>query len=162
MSEWTKQIASQVKKQGTNKASWCFFWIEPDGSQRKKSCVPGRDGKWLANQLADKTTAQLKLGTYVSDKQSEFTWEKFVAEYLKHISNQAAKTYIESRTSLNHFGRILKLNGKPVGSLTTKHVDTFKDARREERGKKPGSKLSPASLNKDLRTVKAALNVAPE
>ena len=31
-----------------------------------------------------------------------------------------------------------------------------------ERGKKPGSKLSPASLNKDLRTVKAALNVAAE
>jgi hypothetical protein len=162
MKAWTKQIAAQVKKQGTNKASWYYFWVEPDGSQRKRSCGPGRDGKRLANQLADNITAQLKLGTYVSDKQENVTWDDFVSEYLRHISNRAAKTVVDSRTSLNHFRRILKLRNKTIGSLTTKHVDQFRDARRKERGKKPGSLVSPATINKDFRGIKAALNIAVE
>jgi len=162
MSAWVKQDSKQVKKHGKNKASWYCEWNEPDGTRRNKSCGPGRDGKRLANQLKDNISAQLKLGTYVSDKQKQKTWDQFVAEYLKHISNRAAKTVVESRVSLSHFRRILKLGSKPVGSLTTKHVDTFRDERRQERGKKPGSKLSPATINKDMRTVKAALNVAAE
>ena len=103
MSAWVKQLASQVKKHGKNKASWYAEWNEPDGTRRGKSCGPGRDGKRLANQLAEKITAQLMLETYVSDKQKSTTFDEFVAEYLRHISNRAAKTVVDSRTSLSHF-----------------------------------------------------------
>jgi integrase len=43
-----------------------------------------------------------------------------------------------------------------------RHVDDFIAARRKEPGKKAGSILSPASINHDLRDVKAALRVATE
>lgn len=41
-------------------------------------------------------------------------------------------------------------------------IDTFVAKRRPEPGKKPGSVVSPATINKDLRHIKAALRVAHE
>ena len=54
MSAWVKQLASQVKKRGKNKASWYCEWNEPDGTRRGKSCGPGDEGKQLAQKTADK------------------------------------------------------------------------------------------------------------
>ena len=85
MSAWVKQIASQVKKHGKNKASWYCEWNEPDGTRRSKSCGPGRDGKRIANQVAEKTRAQLKLGTYESDKRKYKTWESHRQQYVQKV-----------------------------------------------------------------------------
>ncbi|MGA2067413.1 MAG: tyrosine-type recombinase/integrase [Thermoguttaceae bacterium] len=44
--------------------------------------------------------------------------------------------------------------------ITAKTMDGYIAKRREERGKKPGSKLSPASVNRDLRHLKAVFRRA--
>ena len=62
--------------------------------------------------------------------------------------------------SLNNFQRIIK--PARVLGITTQDVDAFIAARRKEPGEKKGSVLSPATVNKDLRHVKAVLNVAVE
>lgn len=53
---------------------------------------------------------------------------------------------------------------KPIRifAVCTQHIDQFIAARRQEPGKKKGSLVSPATINKDLRHIKAALNVAVE
>jgi integrase len=47
-----------------------------------------------------------------------------------------------------------------MGQITTQSIDAFVATRRTERGKKPGSVLASATMNMDLRHVKAALRVA--
>ena len=49
-----------------------------------------------------------------------------------------------------------------MATIKTKTIDDFIAARRKEPGRKAGSLLSPASVNKDLRRIKAALRVAGE
>jgi integrase len=62
--------------------------------------------------------------------------------------------------SLAHFKRIVR--PARVFGLCTAHVDDFIAARRKEPGLRPGTLLSPATVNKDLRHVKAALGLAEE
>ena len=45
-------------------------------------------------------------------------------------------------------------------AITTQAIDEFVAKRRRERGRKPGSLVSPATINKDLRHIKAALKIA--
>ncbi len=46
--------------------------------------------------------------------------------------------------------------------ITTERIDDFRTARRREKGKNPKSKISPATLNANLRQIKAALRLAVE
>ena len=160
MSAWIRQKASQVRKHGKRKAAWYAVWNEPDGRRREKSCGPGPDGKRRAQLLAEKVKSQLTLGVYQSERQKSVLFPAFVTDYLKHLATRESRTVAQVETSLRHFSRILKLDRKPVSSITTKSVDEFREVRRTESGKKPGSVISPATVNKDLRTIKAALRVA--
>ena len=60
--------------------------------------------------------------------------------------------------SLDHFERIA--NPRKLASFSSHTIDKFISIRRKDRGRKPGSKVSRATINKDLRHIKAALNVA--
>src|SRR5262249_36387779 len=130
-----------------------------DGKKRCKSCGRGTFGKMQADKFKKKVEAELLTGTYRSQRKK--TWADFRAEYEEKIlGGLAPKTRSEAIVSLDHFERIVK-PGRML-SICTKSVDQFIAARREESGKKPGSLLSPASTNKDLRHIKAALRVAKE
>jgi integrase len=72
----------------------------------------------------------------------------------------APKTNDAAIDSLGHFQRISK-PGK-VQSIKTAMIDEFISKRRLEAGLKPGSVVSPATINKDLRHIKAALRIAKE
>lgn len=52
--------------------------------------------------------------------------------------------------------------GKPskLTAIKTDTIDGFVAKRRTERGKKVDSKVSPATINRELRHLKAALNIA--
>jgi integrase len=159
MKAWTFQDDKQVKKHGEDKASWYVGWVDPDGNRRCKSCGPGPQGKRLADKEAERIAAQLITGTY--EDKSKKPWSAFRAEYEeKVLAGLADKTRIESLMSLAHFERVCKL--KKVAAIRTATLDDFVAARRKERGQKKGSLLSPASINKDLRHIKAALSVAVE
>jgi integrase len=160
MAAWVKQIASQVAKHGAKNASWYAFWDEPDGSRRKKSCGPGRKGKKLAEEKADQINAQLTLGTYERDKGNRTTWEEFRDLYRRHgllSLNRTAGTVADSLESLDKFSDLAGLAEKTVDAVSQARLDTFIEKRAAEPGKKPGSKVSPATVNKDLRHIKAAL-----
>src|SRR5205807_8997489 len=88
-------------------------------------------------------------------------WEEFREEYTTRIlAGLAERARTEAEDSLDRFERIIK--PKTVAEIHTATVDDFIAKRRQEPGKKKGETVSPATVNKDLRHIKAALRVAAE
>ena len=159
MSAWAKQRSDQIKKLGSKKAPWYCFWYEPDGTARKKSCGIGTRGKQSAERKAAKIRAALLENRY--EKNELCTWAEFCDRYFddKKVRTKVG-SMIEIRRSMKHVERILK--PKTVQSLNAERITKFVAVRAGERGQKPKSKVSPSTINKDLRNLKAALNTAAE
>ena len=158
-SAWVYQDDKQVKKHGEAKASWYAGWIDPEGKRRCKSFGPGAKGKDRAERHARKVEGQLLAGTY--EDKGRKTWAEFRKEYEERVlAGLAVRTRDAAGTSLDHFERIVK--PKKVSAIKAQAVADFVAARRKERGVKRGSLLSPASINHDLRHLKAALSLAEE
>jgi integrase len=154
---WVFQEAADVRDLGADKAPWQTSWYEPSGRRKKKSFGPGFMGKKRAERFKNKVENELMSGTYQMEVRK--TWEDFVAEYERRVlAGKAVGTRLEALGALQTFKRIVK----PVRliAVTTAQVDDFIAARRQERGKKKGDTISPATVNKDLRHVKAALKKA--
>src|SRR5262249_3826212 len=138
-------------------ASWYVGWYEPSGRRRNRSFGRGAKGKKKAEDFRRRLEAELMTGTY--NMQPRKTWEEFVEEYDRRIlAGLAVRSRPEARTALEHFRRIVR----PVRMLgiNTASVDDFIATRRGEAGKKRGALVSPATLNKDLRHIRAALRKA--
>jgi integrase len=156
---WTFQRPEQVKKMGEDKAPWYCGWYEPDGRRRKKSFGPGVRGKDHAERYRRRVEDELALGTYAAHAKKP--WADFVKEYdTRVVAGLAPRSRPQVLTSLRHFERIVK--PVRVSALATEHIDKFIEVRRTEPGDKRGSVVSPATVNHDLRHVKAALRVAVE
>jgi integrase len=156
---WVYQRPEQVEKLGEDKASWYVGWYDPDGRRCSESCGPGFHGKKKAEKKRRHLEAELMTGTYQKDAKK--LWADFRKEYKERVlAGLAVATRAQARISLDHFERIVK----PIRmfALSTQHVDNFIATRRQERGLHKGDLLSPCSLNKDLRHLKAALRVADE
>jgi integrase len=157
MKAWIYQDDKQVKKHGKAKASHYVGWIDPEGNRRCKSCGPGKDGHRLAEKLRKKREAELLTGTYQSAQKK--TWEEFRKEYeAKVVSGMEESTRRLVLDALNHFERIV--NPKRMFAIKTQAVDAFRAKRRTEAGKKKGELVSPATVNKELRHLRAALRKA--
>jgi integrase len=158
-SAWVFQKIEDVKKLGEGKAPWYVGWYEPDGRRRKKSFGIGFLGKKRAEKEKHKLEEQLMTGTY--QMQCKKAWEEFRREYeAKILAGKALNTKVQACAALDHFERLIK--PVRVFALCTAHVDDFITKRRTEPGKKSGSIVSPFTINKDLRHIKAALAVAIE
>ncbi|MBL8796187.1 MAG: tyrosine-type recombinase/integrase [Planctomycetia bacterium] len=157
MKAWVYQDAKQVKKYGVVQASWYVGWLDPAGKRRCQSCGPGATGQKNADKLKRKIEAELLTGTYHLN--SKKTWSEFRAEYEdKVLPGLAVRSREEIRAALGHFERI----SKPVrmAAIKTNTIDSFIAKRRQEPGKKKGDRVSPATVNKDLRHLRAALRKA--
>lgn len=109
--------------------------------------------------MAERIKAELLTGTY--QREMKVAWRDFVEAYMKNVAtNNRSNSLKEIRRAFRNVERILK--PKLVASVTSERIASFVTKRREERGKKPGSKVSPTTVNCDLRNLKAALNVAHE
>jgi integrase len=156
---WTFQRNEQVRDMGEDKAPWYVGWYDPDGRRHKESCGSGFQGKQKADRLRRKIEAELMTGTY--QRNTRKLWPDFRREYEQRVlAGLAAETRRLAGVSLDHFERLVK--PVRVFGLLTQHVDEFIAARRQEPGKKRGELVSPATVNKDLRHIKAALTVAYE
>jgi hypothetical protein len=154
---WVFQDERQLKKYGSDAVSWYCGWYEPGGRRRKKSFGPGFIGKTRAEREKARLEEQITTGNY--QPQIRKRWDEFRADYERKIlAGLSARTRELAAVSLDHFERIMK-PGR-VSSLRTEHVDAFIERRRQEPGRRQGDLLSAASLNKDLRHIKAALSVA--
>lgn len=154
---WVYQDPKQVQKRGAEAASWYVGWLDPDGKRCCKSYGPGAKGKSLAEKGKDKVAAELLTGTYQSNAKK--TWADFRKEYdEKVVVKKAVRSQPEVRTALDHFERLA--NPGRVANIKTHTVDNFIAKRRAEAGKKKGDTVSPATVNKDLRHLRAALRKA--
>lgn len=159
-SAWIFQDPKQVKKHGAAAASWYVGWIDPEGKQRCKSFGTGEKGKAGAQKRQAVLEDQLTRGTYSSETQrlmwSDFR-RRFEAEIASGMLPQTKRLTLEA---LNHFERLVK--PKKMVSIKTQAIDTFIARRRTERGKKPKSTISPATVNRQLRHLKAVMRIAKD
>jgi integrase len=156
-SAWVYQDPKQVKKRGADKASWYVGWIDPGGSKRGKSCGPGPAGKRLAEKERDRITAQLVTGTY--EDTSRMTWEEFRKDFtVKFLEGMGARNRQETTFALDHFERIVK--PKKMEAISSASIVDYVARRRKESGLHAGTLVSPATINKELRHLRAVFRKA--
>ena len=149
---WIFQDHRQEQKLG-NKCPWSVGWIDPEGRRRSKKI----GSKSLAQKHSRKLEGELASGFYQTEPRKK--WTEFRSEYeLKILSGIAAGTRRSTLEALDHFERIIK----PIrlDRVKTQTIDDYVARRRTEPGKKKGDTVSPATINKELRHLKAVLNVA--
>lgn len=156
MKAWVYQDAHQVAKHGADKASYYVGWVDPEGKRRCKSCGSGKAGKRAADKLCEKTAAELLTGHYKSEAKK--TWKEFRDRYEKYAARMEPQTRRLTFEAFDRFEEIIK--PARIGAVKTETIDEFISQRREAAGKKKGSTISPASINKELRHLKAALRIA--
>lgn len=156
MSAWVFQHAEDVRTKGSEGASWYAGWYDR-GKRRKKSFGPGFLGRKKAEKWAAKVELEMDAGTY--QQSPKVTWAEFRGRYTTSIlESLAAATQAEIGLSMDHFERIS--NPHKMSAIDTETIDRYAANRRKERGKKHGSTVSPATVNKELRHLKAVLRVA--
>jgi integrase len=154
---WIFQDDHQVKKHGTEKASWYVGWIDPEGRRRSESCGPGSMGKKAAFRLKQKREGELREGTYQANRRKR--WADFRKEYeTKILQGKAVGTRGDALIVLGHFERIIK--PARVQAVTSKTIADYVAQRRTESGMRPGTLVSPATINKELRTLRAMFRTA--
>jgi len=155
MKAWLFQDHRQKQKLGEDKCPWSVGWIDPDGNRKSKRI----GSKSMAEKRARKLEGQLEAGVYQGDSRKR--WADFRAEYEAKIAwSMEPGSRAEMLRSLDHFERIVK--PVRVASIKTQTIDEFVAQRRTERGRKQGDTVSPATVNKDLRNLKAAFRIAQE
>jgi integrase len=156
---WTFQKLDDVRKLSEAEAPWYVGWLEPDGRRRNASCGAGSQGKKLAERKKNKLIAELMTGTY--ETKTNVLWDDFVKEYARRIlDGNRASSKRKCLESLGHYKRLMK--PLKLFVICTGHIDEFIAKRRKEPGIKKGSLVSPATVNRDLGHIKAALNAAVE
>jgi integrase len=153
-SAWICQDHKQVAKHGGEAASWYVRWYDADDKLRCKSFGPGPKGR----AKAERQRILIEEGKH-DDKDSRKKWSDFRADYeSKVIAGLSPRSQEEVKAALDHFERLC--SPKKVATIRTKTIDDFIALRRVERGQMPGSTISPATVNKDLRHIRAALRKA--
>jgi integrase len=156
---WVFQRAEQVRDMGADEAPWYVGWYDRDGHRHKESCGAGFHGQKKAERRKRQIENALLAGN--EEKNSRKLWPEFRREYDERVlAGLAVATRLQAAISLDHFERLVK--PIRVFGLATEHIDEFIARRRQERGRKKGEPVSPATVNKDLRHIKAALTVAHE
>jgi integrase len=154
---WLFQKVDDVERQGEEQAPHYVGWYEPDGRRKAKCFGAGQRAKKLAQRFRCKVEAELLTGTY--DTKVNVLWDDFVAEYTRRVlSGLEEGTRTQSLIALAHFKRLVRL--QRVFSLDAGHLDDFVARRRAEPGRRRGESVSAATLNKELRHLRAALGVA--
>ena len=166
---WVQQLKKQVETKGADNAPWYVFWNDPDGKRWMKSCGPGKIGLTAANKLADKRHSELVTGTY--KLATKKTWAELRSDYETKIASRFdGPSRMAVEMALNSFQRVAK--PKYVSAINADVIDEFIAKRLQESASKGSSaveakkkdmpKVSPATVNKELRYVRLVLNVAKE
>jgi integrase len=155
MKAWIFQDHRQKQLLGEDKCPWSVGWLDPEGKRKSKRI----GSKSAAEKYQRKIEGQLVAGVYQANSRKD--WATFRGEYeAKILPRLKSSSGVVIKSTLDHFERLIK-PGK-LAAITTATIDDFVAQRQAESGKKAESKLSPATINKDLRHLKAALRIAAE
>lgn len=158
-SVWVFQYPKDIKAKGPDKASWFVGWYDLAGKRRSESCGPGARGKNQAQKRQRRIQGELDLGVHAPP--SKKLWDTFLQEYRDQVlSVLEPSSQVAINVALKAFERHIK--PVKVEAITTQTIDLFISRRRNDKGKKPDSTVSPATINKDLRHLKAAFKKAHE
>ncbi len=154
MKAWLFQDYRQKQKLG-DKCPWCVGFYDQEG--RKKSRRIG--SRSMAEKFARKIEGELAAGVYQNPCRKQ--WSDFRDEYdAKILPRLGRRSQDAVKASLVAFERIIK--PAKMLSLTTSTIDEFVTRRKADPGRKPKSKLATATINRDLRHIKAVLRIAHE
>lgn len=151
MKAWLFQDHRQKKKLG-DKCPWSVGWFEDDRKRSKKiGC------RSLAEKFAAKLETQMEAGTHRVESRKQ--WSKFRKEWESKIgAGMELRTRQCTLAAIAHFERLVKPG--QVQKIRTQTIDEYIAKRRVERGKKAESIVSPATVNKELRHLRAVLRIA--
>lgn len=148
---WTFQDTRAKRKHG-NKAPWSVGWIDPDGIRHSKKI----GSKSMADKFARKREGELAAGTY--EKESRISWADFRQQYQEHCQARKRPSTVEvDRTAFDHFERVIR-PGR-LSAVTTATIERYVDIRSQERVR-GGLTVSPGTINRELRSLRAALRKA--
>lgn len=153
MRAWLFQDHRQKQRLSEDKCPWSVGWIDPDGKRKSKRV----GSKSNAEKFRRKVEGQLASGAYETHQRK--SWAEFRQEYDSKISDKMdSGTRQAYEQALEHFQRLVK--PQRIAAIKTQVIDDFVAKRRAERGRKKGSTVSPATVNKELRHLKAVFNIA--
>ena len=149
---WVFQDPRQKEKHGKH-APWAIGWIDPATNRRKGETIGTRTA---AKAAAERLRGELSSGRYkpVAKK----AWADFRAEFELSIAGKSLAYIDTMRQVLDTFQEAVKLTY--VCNITAATIEEFKAVRRQQRGRKPGTIVSGATLKKDLGHLRAALTFA--
>ena len=155
MRAWLFQDHRQKRKLGAANCPWSTGWIDPDGKRRSKRI----GSKSMAAKFRRKIEGELAAGLYQTTVDKR--WADFRHEFEeKVLSGRRIRGRVEALIAIRHFERLIK--PRWVSNLKTGMIDDYIAKRRAEPGRKPKSTLAPHTLDKELRALRAMLNVAHE
>jgi len=150
---WLFQDHRRKRLLGEEKCPWSVGWVDPAGKRRSKKI--GTRSK--AEDYRRKLEGELTAGIYQDLRRA--TWDQFLAEYeSKVLVHMRPETRETTQYALNHFDRII--GPKRLASIKTATIDEYVSTRRTEANRKNGSSVSPATINRELRTIRAVLRKA--
>ncbi len=156
---WVSQDAKQLKRVGKRKASWYANWYEPGGRRRSKSFGSGSKAKQDAFRFCKNVERDIVTGDYGNNKSMK--WADFVEKYKSVIltSKSASNRRLLLECIKKYESRL-----KPgyITDVTTMSIDTYISKRLTDRGAKRGSKISPCTINKELRSLKSVIRIADD
>lgn len=139
----------------TKTAVWWMSWRHP-GTRKQLRKSTGARRKDVAKQIARELERRLELGTWALNGPAtqNLGWEELKAEFLEHKrSTSRPDTVLAYEVSLDHFDAVGK--EQLIQTLDGAALQDFVKHRRDQ-------KVAIATVNKDLRHVRAALLWAVE
>lgn len=151
MRAWLFQDHRQRRKIGDN-CPWSVGWLDPDGKRRSKRV----GSKSQAEKLRRKIEGQLAAGIY--ETQTRVDWSSFREEYEANVLGQTSSgNQLSAKIALDHFQRICR--PRAMHAIEARSIDRFVAQRLTESGIRGGT-VSPATVNRELRYIRAALRKA--
>lgn len=144
MRAWLFQDSKQKQKLGEKDCPWSVGWYETNGRKRSKKI----GSKSVAEKYRRKKEGELA-NNLVDPLSNRAKWSDLKQQFIDHVQARKAQgTAAEYKRSLDVFERLIK----PVWvrDLTTATMDRF-----VQRRKADSTDISPATINKDLRALKA-------
>jgi integrase len=151
---WVFQDTRRKEKLG-DRAPWFVGWYDPEGKKRSKKL----GAKLAAQTYARKLEGQLAAGTYHDPGKKR--WGEFIEEYTARILPRLKPRSREQvLLALRRFETVM--SPTYVSTIKTTTIDSYVEKRSKDKGVLGAEKVSPATINKELRHLKALLRIGVE
>jgi integrase len=154
MRAWTFQDTKQLKKLG-DKCPWSVGWYEGRSKRSKRI-----GSKSMAEKFRRKKEGELA-NNIIEPRSNRIKWTDAKECFLAHT-----RTHCRPATVVDYTAVVAKfeelVSPKRAKDLTRAAISRYVELRKSERAKEEKSPLSVATINKELRVLRALVNLAEE